>query len=262
MPQLFLTDDIVLSASCPAGKDQEIYWDHPTGADGRIRSNSVSGLGLRVTALGRKAFIHAYHFNGGRCRKVIGSTTRHNVASARLEVIKRKEEIDGGQNPDANRVDPRRKHFMTIREVLDRYWETHLSTLSEGYKGSFALFMAKWRRQAPKQESRRGHNVRKGHTDFGKMFAERSLYSITPLDIEDYLKQFSSPHSHNYALRHVLAFFNWAIRMQLVDMRNPCTPIRVRKMVRCRRDYSTEQIRQIAAHIFCPCSQRCPRSRT
>lgn len=201
----------------------------PYRADGRIRNNSVSGLGLRVTALGRKAFIHAYNFNGERCRKVIGSTISYNVASARLEVIKRKQELDGGKNPDADRMDPRRKHFLTIREAIDRYWVSHLSTLSEGYKASFGLFMAKWLRQAPKRVSRRGHNVRKGHTDFGTMFAKRSLYSIKPLDIEDYLKQFSSTHSHNYALRHVLAFFNWAIRMQLVDMRNPCTPIRVRK---------------------------------
>lgn len=252
MPNIFLTDDIVFSASCPAGKDQEIYWDHPIGADGRIRNNSVSGLGLRVTALGRKAFIHAYNFNGERCRKVIGSTISYNVASARLEVIKRKQELDDGKNPDADRIDPRRKHFLTIREVIDRYWETHISTLSEGYKASFGLFMAKWLRQDPKQASRRGHNVRKGHTDFGTMFAKRSLYSIKPLDIEDYLKQFSSCHSHNYALRHALAFFNWAIRMQLVDMRNPCTPIRVRKTIRSRRDYSTEQIRKIATYIFYP----------
>lgn len=40
--------------------------------------------------------------------------------------------------------------------------------------------------------------------------------------------------------------------MQLVDMRNPCTPIRARKLVRRRRDYTTEQIRKIATYIFYP----------
>ncbi|KAA3448601.1 integrase [Mesorhizobium sp. SARCC-RB16n] len=84
------------------------------------------------------------------------------------------------------------------------------------------------------------------------MFADRPFSSIKPLDTERFQRQFSSPYSHNDALGHVTALFNWAIRMQLVDMRNPCSPIRARKVMRRRRDYSTEQIRQIAAHIFYP----------
>ncbi|MBM2716154.1 DUF4102 domain-containing protein [Mesorhizobium caraganae] len=54
--------------TCPAGRDQITYWDHPIGQDGRIRNGSVSALGLRVTALGRKSFIHDYKFNGKRYR--------------------------------------------------------------------------------------------------------------------------------------------------------------------------------------------------
>jgi integrase len=46
--------------------------------------------------------------------------------------------------------------------------------------------------------------------------------------------------------------------MQLVDIRNPCSPIRARKVMRQRRDYSTEQIRQIAAHIFYPVFEALP----
>ncbi|MCD1266876.1 hypothetical protein B5M44_22155 [Shinella sumterensis] len=124
MPKLFLTDDIVFTASCPAGKDQEIYWDHPTGADGRVRNNSVSGLGLRVTALGRKAFIHAYQFNGERCRKVIGTPVSYNVASARLEVIKRKQELDEGRNPDADRIclPSHREEYVFAEEPVDSRW--------------------------------------------------------------------------------------------------------------------------------------------
>jgi integrase len=41
-------------------------------------------------------------------------------------------------------------------------------------------------------------------------------------------------------------------------MRNPCDPIRRRKLVRERRDYSMEQIRQIAAHIFYPVLEAVP----
>lgn len=153
MPSLFLTDAFVFNAHCPSGKDQEIYWDHPIAEGGRVRNGSVSGLGLRVTALGRKAFVHAYQLNGRRYRKAIGSTVSMNVGEARLAVIERQQELDAGENPDINRVDPRRKHFLTVREAIDSYWEEHVQGLSEGYKAAFARYMAKWLHASPKVES-------------------------------------------------------------------------------------------------------------
>lgn len=252
MPNIFLTDDLVFSAVCPTGKDQEIYWDHPMGADGRIRSNSVSGLGLRVTKLGRMAFVHTYQLNGQRYRKVVGSTHVYNVASARLEVIKRKQQLKEGTDPEADRIDTRRKHFLTVRDVIDKYWESHVEKLSPGYRESFALFVACWKRRVPKTPTRRGINIRKTYTDFGTMFAHKSFAAMKPMDIEHYQKQFTSPYSYNDGLARVSALFNWAIRMQVVDMRNPCTPLRMRKVVRRRRDYTTEQIRKIATYIFYP----------
>lgn len=252
MPKFYLTDALVLTANCPTGKDQEIYWDYPVGVDGHIRNGSVSGLGLRVTALGNKTFVHAYQFNGKRYRKALGSTILLNVASARLSVGQRERQLEAGENPDFDGEDPRRAHLITVREAIDRYWESHIHGLSEGYREVFSLFIARWRRRPPKKESRRGHNIKRGYTDFGTMYADRPFASIKPLDIERYQKQFTSPYSHNNALTHVTALFNWAIRMQLVDMRNPSTPIRARKVIRRRRDYSTEQIRQIASYIFYP----------
>lgn len=252
MPNRYLDDSFVFRSACQVGKDQVTYWDHPVADDGRIRNGSVNGLGLRVTAAGRKAFIHDYLLNGRRYRKVIGSTVSMNVGEARLLVIRRQQELDAGADPDRDRIDPRRKHFMTVREAIDGYWEGHVKGLSEEYKASFGRYVAKWLRPAPLVETRRGKNKRKTYIDFGTMFAECALASIKPLDIERYQKQFAAPHSFNSALTRVSALFNWAIRMQLVDIRNPCTPIRPRKIIRQRRDYSTEQIRIIAAHIFNP----------
>ncbi|CDX21310.1 putative integrase protein [Mesorhizobium plurifarium] len=257
MPKIFLTDDVVFDAICPADKDQELYWDYAVAANGQIRNGSVAGLGLRVTALGHKSFVHGYQLNGKRCRKVLGSTTVLTVASARLMVIQREQELSAGKDPDLDRIDPRRKHFDTIAEIVDRYWESHVAGLSEGYKYRLASYMGRWLQPA-NGANRRGHNRRRAHTDFGTMFANRSLVSIQPSDIERFQAQFSSPHVFNGALGHVTALFNWAIRMQLVDMRNPCSPIRARKIVRQRRDYSTEQIRQIAAHIFYPAVEVLP----
>ncbi|MGR6465802.1 tyrosine-type recombinase/integrase [Rhizobium sp. PAMB 3182] len=258
MPKIYLTDTLVSTAKCPKEKDQEIYWDYPAGADGAIRSGSVQGLGLRVTALGHKSFVHSYMFNRKKYRRVLGSTLVLNVASARLAVGQRERQISAGENPDLDETDPRRMHLLTVREAIDRYWESHVSGLSEAHKYAFALCVANWLRKKPKIASRRGHNIRKNYMDFGSMFGDRPLSSIKPLDIDRFQKQFTSPYSFNRALGHVTALFNWAIRMQLVDMRNPCGPLRARKVMRRRREYSTEQIRQIAAHIFCPVLQAVP----
>ncbi len=108
MPNIYLTDDLVFRVTCPAKKDQEIYWDYPVGEGGAIRSGSVSGLGLRVTALGNRTFVHAYIFNQKRHRRSLGSTIVLNVASARLAVINREQQLKAGENPDADENDPRR----------------------------------------------------------------------------------------------------------------------------------------------------------
>lgn len=252
MPQVYLTDDIVFDASCPPGKDQELYWDYAVASGGKIRNGSVSGLGLRVTALGHKSFVHDYQFNGRRCRKVLGSSTKLSVAAARLEVIARQSKIDAGKDPDRDRIDPRRKHFLTVREAIDQYWDSHVSQLSQGYRDNFAIYVARWRKREPKRITRRGYNIKRRHKDFGTFFGDHAFAAIKPFHIEEFQRQFTSPYVFNGALKHVLALYNWAIRMQLVDMRNPCTPIRARKLIRRRRDYSTEQIRKIATYIFYP----------
>lgn len=227
------------------------------GADGHIRNGSISGLGLRVTAQGAKSFIHAYQFNGKPYRRTLGSIVVLNVGSARMAVRDRAQKLEMRENPDFE-ADASRAHLLTVQEVVNHYWESHIHALSEEYRSSFTQLTARWLKKAPKFASRRGHNVRKHYADFGSMFADRPISSIRPLDIERYQKQFASPYVYNNALRHVQALFNWAIRMQLVDMRNPCGPIRARKIIRRRRDYSTEQIRLIATHIFYPALEVVP----
>jgi integrase len=202
--------------------------------------------------------VHAYQFNGKRYRKALGSTVVLNVGSARLEVGQRQRKLEAGENPDLDDNDPRRAHLLTVREAVDRYWETHMSGQSLKHQANFAMFMAPWHKRKPKVESRRGHNSRKYYAEFGSMFSDRPFSSLKPVDIERFQRQFRSSHSHNGALRYVSALFNWAIRMQLVDMRNPCTPIAAKKIMRRRRDYTTEDIKRIAEHIFCPAIEVTP----
>jgi hypothetical protein len=110
MPKIHLTDTFVSTAVCPTGKGQEIYWDYPVDAAGQIRNGSVSGLGLRVTALGAKSFVHAYRFNRKRYRKALGSIIVMSVASARMAVTNRERLIEAGENPDMDETNPRRIH--------------------------------------------------------------------------------------------------------------------------------------------------------
>lgn len=251
MPKIFLSDTFVQNVQFPTDKSQEFYWDHPTTPDGKVLSGSVTGLGLRVTAMGNKAFVHAYAFNGQRRRMVLGSPPVLNVASARLAVGTRERQISSGESPDLA-IDPRKKHALTVRDAIEQYWQSHISSLSPGYQYNFTRFMAGWLKAKPRTITRRGNNIRKRDTDFGTLFGDRILATIKPLDIEGHLKQFRSPYGYNSSLCQVTALFNWVIRMQLVDMRNPCHPIKKAKIIRQRRDYTMEQIRMIAAHIFHP----------
>ncbi len=258
MPKIHLTDDFVFKAQCPPGKDQQIYWDCPIDVNGRIRSDSTSGLGLRVTVQGAKTFVHAYQFNCKRYRRALGSAATTSVSSARLSVLNRNSRLSAGENPDVEEENPHRIHLLTVREVVDRYWESHVTGLAPKSQDAFARFVGLWLRRAPKAVTRRGKNKAAAYKDFGHVFGDRPLSSIKPLDIEHFQRQFASAHSYNRGLTHVSALFNWAIRMQLVDMRNPCDPIRKKKIIRRRRDYTMEQIRQITAHIFYPVFEAVP----
>jgi hypothetical protein len=170
------------------------------------------------------AFVHTYQLNGQRYRKVVGSTVVYSVAPARLGVIKRKQQLKDGTDPEAGLIDTRRKHFLAVRDMIDQYWKSHVEKLSTGYRDSFALFVARWKRRGPKTATKRGINIRRSYTHFGTMFANKSFVAMKPMDIEQYQKQFTSPYSYNDGLARVSALFNWTIRMQLVDMRKPCNP--------------------------------------
>lgn len=252
MSKFFLTDAFVSSARCPEGKDQELFWDFPKGLDGKIRSGAQKGLGLRVTEHGHLAFVHMYRFDGKRRRMVLGQPPLLNVGSARLLVQQRNSQIERGEDPDGAKEDYRAKHTYLVQDLVRDYWEGHLHTLSRDYKYQFWSYIAASLRPPPSRPTRRGHNRVRAYRDFESVFGERKVADIKPTDVSAYLKQFQSPSTANGALRQVKAMFNWAIRMQIVDMRNPCTPLRPQKILRRHRDYTPQQIKAIAKHIFTP----------
>uniref|UniRef100_UPI000A62C702 tyrosine-type recombinase/integrase n=2 Tax=Leisingera sp. ANG-M1 TaxID=1577895 RepID=UPI000A62C702 len=251
LARLYLTDTLVRTSICEPAKSQEIIRDCALGVDGKMRNDSVSGLGLRITSQGAKSFIHNYRYNGKARRKVIGTPDTMNVSSARLIVKQRNTEIEQGIDPDANvRVDYRKKHAETFGEVIDAYYAQQLASKSKTHRSEFGRLVAPWTWEPPKT-SNRGQR-RKYKVTIGETFRDVPMIDITPRHIGPYIQQFRSDSTANNALQQLKALFNWAIRMQYVDMRNPCDPFTKRKVIKQRRDYTPEQVREISWHVFNP----------
>lgn len=252
VPKLYLTDSFVLSAKCPSDKDQIIYWDHPKTLDGHIRNGSQAGLGLRVTKQGAKSFIHTYHFNGKRKRAVIGKAGRISAASARLLVQQRDGQIEDGLNPDTNKTNYRNKHALTFYDIADNYFNTHIKKLSTKYQWEYCRLVAPWKAVPQNRANARGKNKNSQFVAFGALHGDTPARDITPSDVGTFIQAIKSDYVSNAALAQLKALYNWAIRMQLIDMRNPCSPHQTRKIIRQRRDYTPEDIATLAGYIFNP----------
>ncbi len=252
VPNLYLTDSFVYGVKCPAGKTQELYWDHPVTADGKIRNGAQKGLGVRVTDKGAKAYIHNIMFNGKRRRIVIGSPANMNVGSARLVVQQRNNSLDDGADPDEANIDYRKRHAMLISDLAEEFYDKHISRFSEEHQRDFAKLVAPSTKEAPKVSGKRGANKRKPFKSFTQIHGSRAVEKIKPTQIAAFLNGIESDFAANSAYSHLRAMFNWAIRMQIIDMRNPCDPIDKRKIIKRRRDYTQEQVTAIAHNIFRP----------
>jgi len=251
LPNIYLTNEFVFRAKCPAEQDQVIYWDHPKTIDGKIRNGSQAGLGLRVTKNGHRSFVHTFRFNGRRKRSVIAKASI-GVESARLLVLDRVSQLDDGTNPDQKRIDYSKKHALTFRDITEMYEEQHLSSLSDKHRWEFGRLIAPWFRGKPNQENQRGRNMRSKFPAFGNRFENCAAESLTPTDVGRFIKGIESDYMSNAALVQLKALFNWAIRMQLIDIRNPCSPFQKRKIIRKRREYTPEDIAALSALIFNP----------
>ena len=250
--KVFLTNDIIAKAKCPTGKDQIIYWDHPSSIDGKVHNGSQSGLGFRITALGAKSFVHTYYFNGKRRRETIGQADRISLNSARLLVQTRNEKIIEGKDPSEGKIDYRKKHALTLRDVIDKYFELHLNSVSDKHRNNFARLIAPWHSPISTHNTQRGYNSKKSFDAFAPKLEDVPADSITPLQVDAFLKTIHSDSVANSALKHITALYNWANKMQLIDVRNPCTPISKRKIIKRKPEYTPEDVALIAGYIFNP----------
>ncbi len=205
--KVFLSDDFVRKAKCKDGVGQEIFTDFAIDGDGKVKNGSVTGLGLRVTSLNAKAFVHSYRFNGKKKRVVVGMPDSMNVASARMIVQKRNAEIDSGiepTTPDAGKF--RRKHGETLGEVIDLYFAQHLSRTSSKHRAEFASLVAPWLREGPKNPGRGGKP--KARVTIGQNLKDKLASEITPRIIGSYIGRISSDSVANSTLRHLKSLYN------------------------------------------------------
>ncbi|WP_316859780.1 Arm DNA-binding domain-containing protein [uncultured Cohaesibacter sp.] len=114
------------------------------------------GLGLRVTAHGSMSFVHAFQLHGKRRRVVIGDAANMNIGSARLCVGQRRLLLGEGTDPDADKVDHRKKQDLLVEDIIERYWAEHMSTKSKNHQGQFWCYIDDSMRPQPKANTQRG----------------------------------------------------------------------------------------------------------
>lgn len=174
-----------------------------------------------------------------------------NVASARLKVQERVQQINNGIDPDATKqVDYRKKHGETLGDIIESYFDQHLRRFGQKHRQEFVGLVAPWLREVPK-DLRKAASLKQRLT-IGAELKNTMAQDITPSDISGFIDRIPSHNVANKTLSHLKSLFNWTIRMQILDMRNPCDPLRNRKILKKRRDYSPEDVRMIAHHVFNP----------
>ena len=116
----------VAEFTCPAGKQQAIFWDA-----------KQPGLGLRVTANGARAYVFEAWSQGRTVRVTIGSPRAWAIDAARKEAARLKVLVDSGINPAEQRREQdeakaaarvqaktvQQRQALTVGEVWSAYLE-------------------------------------------------------------------------------------------------------------------------------------------
>ena len=94
------TPERLRQATCPASKQQQLYWD-----------DSPRCLGIRITANGAKTFIFEYRLNDKNARYSIGRADSWDLKGARQEASRLQQLVDSG-------IDPREERARLLRDAV------------------------------------------------------------------------------------------------------------------------------------------------
>lgn len=213
----------------------EVFEDFKEGEmlDGRF--------GLLVYPNRARSFVVDYSFNGKRRRDTIGTVKEGGgmaLPKARKEALKIIQRAKDGIDP---RIDTHVNIEPCVSELAETYWEGHVKSTGKSNREEFTRFVLKG---AP--------NAEKPFKGFSSYMKTRRAMDVIPADISLYLQTLSSASNRNAALRQIRAMFNWAIRMQIINIKNPATPIRNEKIVKDVRRFTPEEISAVLEKIYSP----------
>jgi len=90
-----------------------------------IEWDEVSGLGVRVSPVGRKSFVFMYRHEKTARMMTLGSYPKLNLAEARTRAAKAKEEVSRGNDPGKSLVEKKRedRKSPTVEGLVEEYLE-------------------------------------------------------------------------------------------------------------------------------------------
>ena len=167
---------------------------HEVWEDGR------TGLGVRVSTVGRKSWVYMYRFNGKPRRMTLGTYPTISLASVRVKHANAKELLAKGTDPGALHIEKRRaeRQAETVQNLADEYLE-------------------KWARPRKKSAAEDERILRK---DVLPAWGTRKAKSITRRDVIlllDTIVERGAPIAANRTLGVIRRVFNFAISRDLLD---------------------------------------------
>jgi integrase len=222
------TEDRIADLECPVGKRDKLFFESGKG--------SQKGLGVRVTARGRKGslegktFLAQYSLNGEKPRVALGSCAAVTLADVRKATAAIMGAVAHGRNPAAERkaaaLDAKRE-ALTLATMIDQWEKLHLAGKRRNYsvaaasalRRSFAKYL-----DAPAADLDRAAVVRV---------------------LDDLAKDDKAPMAGATA-RYGSALFGWALRRGTASV-NPFERVPIAPTTRRDRILADDEIRLVWA---------------
>jgi integrase len=209
-----LTKDAIERAKLPQPGRKERF----------IRDDVVQGLGVRVTATGKKRFVFEARIKGRPRRITIGAWPDLNVMLARERAMEIRTAVAKGNDPASDAAEARKE--LTLAALWDAYLERHAKP---------------HKRSAGRDEYLMGRYVPSG-------WHSRRLSDINRNDIARLHAKIGDEHGH-YAANRTLALlrtvFNLARTWQLFAADNPAEGIKPFKEHKRQRYLSPEELQRV-----------------
>jgi integrase len=159
-----------------------------------------TGLGVRVSTVGRKSWVYMYRFNGTPRRMTLGTYPAVSLADARVKHAKAKADLEKGIDPGDEKLK---------RKTAERNAETVADLVEE--------YLEKWARPRKRSAAEDERQLRK---DVLPVWGDRKAKDITRRDVItllDGIAERGSPIMANRTLAVIRKMFNFAISRDILD---------------------------------------------